>query len=108
MRPSTLLPLILTLLTPLVSASACVAGGPSGSVTAAMQCCTLASGTRYQFYANQAICVVADGNLWYYNACVGKIPDSDLDTKCIPGSGPGAFATSTSTARETITATGNA
>jgi hypothetical protein len=111
MRPSPLLPPLLPLLT-LVSSSACVAGGPTDQVTAAIQCCSINGGTRYQFYANQAICIVADANLTAYNKCVGAIPTCELDTRCIPGGGAGlstAFGSPTYTGlRETITAAATA
>jgi hypothetical protein len=44
-----------TLLLPLVSAEACVAGGPSQQVAIAKQCCFNNAGTWYQFYDVQAI-----------------------------------------------------
>lgn len=47
-----------TLLLPLVSAEACVAGGPASQVTFAKSCCFGQGGTWYQFYDVQAIVCV--------------------------------------------------
>ncbi|RDL35447.1 Uncharacterized protein BP5553_07378 [Venustampulla echinocandica] len=102
---SVLVPL-LSLLPALVASTACVAGGPAAQVTSVKNCCLSYSGTWYQFYPNQAICVVADNVSWKYNNCVSKY--SELDTRCIPGDGAGlstAFGSPTYTGpRETITA----
>ncbi|CAG8980254.1 hypothetical protein HYALB_00013260 [Hymenoscyphus albidus] len=109
MQRLTLLIPIISLLLSLISASACVAGGLATQVTQVGACCKSLAGTWYQFYPNQAICVVADDRLWAYKSCVGRVGYSDLDTKCIPGNGEGlstAIGTPTAftTGRETITA----
>ncbi|EPE33304.1 hypothetical protein GLAREA_06316 [Glarea lozoyensis ATCC 20868] len=102
--------IILSLLSliPLVSSTACVAGGPANQVTQAGACCKSQGGTWYQFYPNQAICVVADPKLGYYKGCISRTCNSELDTRCIPGNGEGlstAFGSATYTGpRETITA----
>ncbi|KAH7419367.1 hypothetical protein BKA64DRAFT_699401 [Cadophora sp. MPI-SDFR-AT-0126] len=100
---------ITALLLPLVSADACVAGGPTNQVTYAKGCCIYQSGTWYQFYDNQAICVMAEGKSPAWERCVGSIPYSKLDTTCIPGDGgPGlgnpTTTLSTVTGRITLTA----
>ncbi|KAL2075514.1 hypothetical protein VTL71DRAFT_457 [Oculimacula yallundae] len=99
---------ITALLLPLVSADACVAGGPEAQVTFAKGCCSYQSGTWYQFYDNQAICVLADGKSSAYKRCINRIPRSELDTTCIPGDGGPGFGTptttlSTATGRITLT-----
>ncbi|KAH6680250.1 hypothetical protein B0J14DRAFT_578192 [Halenospora varia] len=91
----------------LVSSTACVAGGPADRITAVKICCYNQAGTWYQFYPNQAICVIADSRNWAYNQCVDRVGYGQLDTRCIPGQGEGLssqFGTATATGRTTITA----
>ncbi|CZT01120.1 uncharacterized protein RAG0_08907 [Rhynchosporium agropyri] len=97
------------LLLPLVSADACVAGGPAGQVTFAKSCCLYQEGTWYQYYDNQAICVLAEGLSASYKRCINRIPRSELDTTCIPGNGSLTLGNptttlSTVTGRITLTA----
>lgn len=99
------LPTLLLLLAPaipLVSAVACVAGGPADLVSQANTCCTEVGGTWYGTYSAQGICVLKDWAGFWYNLCVDEIPGQAglLDTECIPGDG-GAL-----TASATITSTG--
>ncbi|CZR66076.1 uncharacterized protein PAC_15977 [Phialocephala subalpina] len=86
-----------SLLLPLVSAEACVAGGPSSQVTFAKGCCFNNAGTWYQFYDVQAICVFPDHLASSYKRCVGYIPYSQVDTVCIPGDGGIGLTTATLT-----------
>ncbi|KAL5349498.1 hypothetical protein V498_05891 [Pseudogymnoascus sp. VKM F-4517 (FW-2822)] len=102
------LPTLLTLLTlslaPLALADACVESGPAAEVTAVSYCCAKVSGTWYQFYAVQAICVIPEGSLEVYKKCVAYIPGAKNPT-CIPGQGEGLGGGVTLTAtepRETI------
>ena len=108
MQPSSFLPVVLTLLPALVAGDACVAGGPAAQVTEAKGCCLFYGGTWYQFYDVQAICVLPTANVNWYKKCVSYIPDSLLDTECIPGSGAGLSsgltATTTATPQVTLTA----
>jgi hypothetical protein len=107
MQFSTLILPLIAFIPTLVSASACVAGGPAPQVSQAGGCCRAQGGSVYQFYPNQAICVVADAKLGFYKACVARTC-VELDTRCIPGNGEGlstAFGSATYTGpRETITA----
>jgi len=78
------------LLPTLVSADACVAGGPADEVSAALQCCASVNGVWYQFYPVQAICVMDATLSKKYQRCVYWIPSENgvsLDTTCVPGSG---------------------
>ncbi|KUJ21607.1 uncharacterized protein LY89DRAFT_729122 [Mollisia scopiformis] len=101
-----------TLLLPLVSAEACVAGGPSEQVSFAKGCCFNNAGTWYQFYDVQAICIFPDDRATSYKHCVGYIPYSQLDTVCIPGDGgvglPSGSATLTATGTGRVTFTAGA
>ncbi len=104
-----LTPLLLTLtpLLSLVSATACVAGGPADQVSYAKGCCYGNAGTWYQFYDVQAICVLPEFLSGGYKYCVNTIPNSQLDTTCIPGDGgPGLYTStwSSTTPRITFTA----
>jgi hypothetical protein len=90
----------------LISATACVAGGPAWEVTAAGKCCKAYGGTWYQFYAVQAICVVDDDPdvTKGYNTCVAKIGGSPaLDTKCVPGDGGLSVTLSSTSSTSPIT-----
>lgn len=93
-----LLPLVPALLPVLVAGDACVAGGPAAQVTEAKECCLFYGGTWYQFYDVQAICVLPSTNTKWYEKCVESIPDSLLDTECIPGDGAGLSSGLTATA----------
>ena len=109
MQLSSFLPLVLALLPALVTGDACVAGGPAAQVTEAKGCCLFYGGTWYQFYDVQAICVLASTNTKWYEKCLTYIPDSLLDTECIPGDGArlsssGMSATATVTPQVTLTA----
>jgi len=94
----------------LVAGDACVTSGPPAEVTAVSYCCKKVTGTWYQFYAVQAICVIPEGGLATYKRCVGYIPGAENPT-CISGQADGlsssaaapSFTTST-VGRETITA----
>ena len=100
-----LLPILISIL-PLVASEACVAGGPANEVTEAKECCRFVQGTWYQFYSVQAICVMADARTKYYTACVDKIDGSPkLDTRCIPGDGPGSGGSTLSSETATFTTT---
>lgn len=104
MQFTTLLPLLA--LPALITATACVAGGPAWEVTAAGKCCAKYNGTWYQFYAVQAICVVSDTPAISngYQACVAHIGGSPpLDTKCIPGDGGLETPSTTTSTTDRIT-----
>jgi hypothetical protein len=101
MQLSSFLPLVLTFLPALVAGDACVAGGPAAQVTEVKECCLYNGGTWYQFYDVQAICVLATTQVKWYDECVSYIPNSLLDTKCIPGSGAGLSSGLTATATVT-------
>ncbi|KAE8446289.1 hypothetical protein EG329_012375 [Mollisiaceae sp. DMI_Dod_QoI] len=90
-----------TFILPLVSSEACVAGGPSAQVSFAKGCCFNNSGTWYQFYDQQAICIFPDVLASAYKTCVGYIPFSELNTVCIPGDGGVGLTTLTATETET-------
>jgi hypothetical protein len=97
------LPALLTLtaltLASLAHGDACVESGPAAEVTAVSYCCAKVSGTWYQFYAVQAICVIPEGSLDRYKKCVAYIPGAANPT-CIPGQGEGLGGGVTVTATE--------
>lgn len=104
MHLPTLLTLTALTLSPLALADACVESGPAAEVTAVSYCCAAVSGTWYQFYAVQAICVISEGSLDKYITCVSYIPGAANPT-CIEGQGEGLESSTTTTeevARTTI------
>ncbi|KFY73802.1 hypothetical protein V499_06128 [Pseudogymnoascus sp. VKM F-103] len=107
MHHPTLLALLTLFLTPLALADACVESGPAAEVTAVSYCCAKVSGTWYQFYPVQAICVIPEGSLDKYKKCVAYVPGAANPT-CIPGQGEGlgggVTLTTTEAPRTTIVA----
>lgn len=75
--------LFISLFAPLISANACVAGGPADQVSIAQGCCRIAAGKWFQNYANQAICVMPAAKQATYTSCVSSSCTSTLDTVCI-------------------------
>ena len=108
MQLQTILSLAALGLASLVRGDACVESGPAAEVTAVSYCCAKVSGTWYQFYPVQAICVFDSVHLNAYKACVSYVPGAKNPT-CIPGSGglgdltSAEALTSTDAPRETIT-----
>ena len=110
MRVQSILVAAMSTLLPLVSAVACVAGGPADqgtssllplplttipstdrykTVAKAYDCCMGVQGTSYGTKDNQKICVMDDWVEFWYEVCVINIPGNQgvLDNYCIPGDG---------------------